>query len=109
MNHRIMEKICITTEHSASSYGRPILLIDGVAYGPGDEIDEPLRRAQKDGGLLDWLIDSPLQRDARTTLGLLGRPCLELASQTLTPAMRARIARWQRRRDAALSAFFDQL
>ena len=26
----------LTTEHSASSYGQPVLVIEGEAYGPGD-------------------------------------------------------------------------
>jgi hypothetical protein len=26
----------LTTEHSASSYGVPVLVLDGLAYGPGD-------------------------------------------------------------------------
>ena len=33
----------LTTDHASSSYGQPVLLIDGVAYGPGDTIDrQPL-------------------------------------------------------------------
>ena len=28
----------LTTEHSASSYGQPIMLVDGIPYGPADEI-----------------------------------------------------------------------
>ena len=28
----------LTTEHAASSYGRPALLLDGASYGPADEI-----------------------------------------------------------------------
>ena len=31
----------LTTEHSASSYGVPILLINGVAYGPLDIVNGP--------------------------------------------------------------------
>ena len=30
------ETLTLTTAHSASSYGRPVLVIDGDAYGPGD-------------------------------------------------------------------------
>ena len=29
----------LTTDHASSSYGQPVLLVDGVAYGPGDTID----------------------------------------------------------------------
>jgi hypothetical protein len=34
----------LTTEHSQSSYNQPVLLIEGIAYGPGDGdlyIDQP--------------------------------------------------------------------
>ena len=31
----------ITTEHAASSYGMPVLVIDGQAYGPGDILPNP--------------------------------------------------------------------
>ena len=26
----------LTTDHAASSYGQPVLVLDGEAYGPGD-------------------------------------------------------------------------
>jgi hypothetical protein len=26
----------LTTDHAASSYGQPVLVVDGVAHGPGD-------------------------------------------------------------------------
>lgn len=29
----------LTTEHSASSYGQPVLLVEGEVYGPGDLIE----------------------------------------------------------------------
>jgi len=31
-----MKKIALTTDHPSSSYGLPVLVIDGQAYGPGD-------------------------------------------------------------------------
>ena len=31
-----MDTIILTTNHSASSYGAPVMVIDGQAYGPGD-------------------------------------------------------------------------
>lgn len=34
----------LTTEHAASSYGRPVLVIDGQAYGPGDPVPSMHRR-----------------------------------------------------------------
>jgi len=32
-------EINLTTNHSASSYGIPIAVIDGIEYGPGDYIE----------------------------------------------------------------------
>lgn len=33
----------LTTDHSRSSYGQPVLLINGIAYGPADTINgQPL-------------------------------------------------------------------
>jgi hypothetical protein len=29
----------LTTEHAASSYGKPVLVLDGQAYGPEDMLD----------------------------------------------------------------------
>ena len=31
----------LTTEHSASSYGRPVLVYEGEAFGPGDVLEQP--------------------------------------------------------------------
>jgi hypothetical protein len=31
-----LDSITLTTAHAASSYGRPVLVIDGEAYGPAD-------------------------------------------------------------------------
>ena len=28
----------LTTEHAASSYGMPVLVVGGIAYGPGDQV-----------------------------------------------------------------------
>jgi len=30
----------LTTEHAASSYGMPVLVVDGAAYGPGDLLSD---------------------------------------------------------------------
>lgn len=35
-NEILTDTLVLTTEHSASSYGVPVLLIDGEPYGPGD-------------------------------------------------------------------------
>lgn len=32
--------VTLTTEHSASSYGRPVMIMDGNVYGPGDSIGD---------------------------------------------------------------------
>lgn len=42
----------LTTEHAASSYGQPVLVIDGEAFGPGDLLTLP------DGGMMvarEWV------------------------------------------------------
>ena len=28
----------LTTDHPSCSYGQPVLIIDGLAYGPGDHV-----------------------------------------------------------------------
>lgn len=35
-----LETLTLTTAHAASSYGRPVLVIDGEAYGPADMTPE---------------------------------------------------------------------
>lgn len=37
----------LTTEHAASSYGQPVLVIGGEAFGPGDILALP------DGGMIN--------------------------------------------------------
>ena len=36
----INKQYVLTTEHPASSYGQPVLVRDGIAYGAGDVIDD---------------------------------------------------------------------
>ena len=36
MTHPHSEDLTLTTEHSQSSYGMPVLVYQGTAYGPGD-------------------------------------------------------------------------
>ena len=44
----IKTRLILSTEHAASSYGRPVLVdMDGVAYGPGD-VEEVLRSDEAD-------------------------------------------------------------
>ena len=31
----------LTTEHAASSYGRPVLVYEGEAFGPDDVLEQP--------------------------------------------------------------------
>lgn len=38
MNVKLNDRLEITTEHPASHYGAGVLLIDGAAYGPCDEL-----------------------------------------------------------------------
>lgn len=34
------DTITLTTAHAASSYGRPVMVIAGVAFGPGDHMPD---------------------------------------------------------------------
>lgn len=36
----------LTTNHSASSYGQPVLLLDGIAYGPCDKTPNGMSAAR---------------------------------------------------------------
>lgn len=36
MMNEDLDTLTLTTAHAASSYGRPVLVIDGEAYGPAD-------------------------------------------------------------------------
>lgn len=38
----------LSTDHVASSYGRPVLVIDGTAYGPGDVLPSGQLAAEAD-------------------------------------------------------------
>jgi len=35
-----LTELTLTTEHASSSYGRPVLVVDGQAYGPGDRLPD---------------------------------------------------------------------
>lgn len=50
----------LTTEHNQSSYGIPVLVIDGDAYGPADPLPYPrpssLRGHKWNGAAAVWLV-----------------------------------------------------
>ena len=52
---RRSELIFLTTDHAASSYGIPVLLVYGKAYGPNDNLDSVLK--DKDRSIFDFLAD----------------------------------------------------
>ena len=54
---KLSDRISLTTERAESSYGIPVLVIDGTAYGRDDAWTQPLRDAQKSGDEFDRLID----------------------------------------------------
>lgn len=57
MDIKLADRIALTTEHAASSYGIPVLVIDGQAYGPAD-YGRALRQALYDpNDILNWLED----------------------------------------------------
>ena len=37
-NGKLLDVAQLTTNHAASSYGQPVLVLNGVAYGPADVI-----------------------------------------------------------------------
>jgi len=57
----------LTTEHVASSYGQPVLVLDGQAYGPGDEIPAPNSGTWAGSGLRTTIAHSYLHRDRTHT------------------------------------------
>ena len=49
----------LTDEHSASSYGLPVLVIDGVPYGPRDQYDGwPISRLLIDADAGEEVFDA---------------------------------------------------
>lgn len=38
--NRINKTVIVTDEHTASSYGIPVVVVDGVAYGDNDLVDD---------------------------------------------------------------------
>ena len=63
------KEIIITDEHSASSYGIPVAIVDGIAYGPADVLPIWLKDE------LAWLHESAAQTVASVALasGLSGK------------------------------------
>ena len=51
MNIKLSPRIALTTERAESSYGIPILVIDGAAFGPGDDYQIAFAAASMGG---DW-------------------------------------------------------
>jgi len=52
-------EIVLTTEHSSSSYGVPVLLVDGEPFGPSDTFPSHV-----EGSTAGDLIPSPSRLDA---------------------------------------------
>lgn len=59
MNINLAKNVALTTERAESSYGVPVLAINGVAYGSGDDFGAALRdELRKDfWPELSWLLD----------------------------------------------------
>ena len=51
MDNADVETITLSTAHAASSYGRPVLLIEGAAYGPADMTPAGVTGAQL---VMEW-------------------------------------------------------
>ena len=53
---KITDRIAFSTDRPEASYGIPVLVIDGAAYGPADEYGPALRAALADpADELNWL------------------------------------------------------
>lgn len=50
-------EIAFTTDHAASSYGVPVLVIDGGAYGPSDETPIELAGRTCGLGIVRYLVE----------------------------------------------------
>ena len=59
MNYKGHE-IELTTNHAASSYGIPVLVIDGEAYGPADETPMELAGRSSGLGIVRYLVEEGL-------------------------------------------------
>ncbi len=57
----------LATDHAASSYGIPVLVLDGVAYGPADALPVP------DPDPLAWLGGATAAEAVRNELGEVAR------------------------------------
>lgn len=58
MYFKLDEKIALTTDHSASSYGMPVLVVAGEVFGGGDDCTSAVRAAlDNPADELNWLLD----------------------------------------------------
>ena len=58
MKIELHPRISFTTEHAASSYGIPVLAVDGEAFGSGDECTNAVRAAlDNPADELNWLLE----------------------------------------------------
>lgn len=69
------DTLTLTTAHAASSYGVPVLVIDGQAYGPGDMTPAGVTAAellrQFYGRFMQFEYDAPVVEHARILEALL--------------------------------------
>ena len=70
----IGKDITITTDHAMSSYGQPVAVIDGVAYGPGDMLVEWGKWSRKDPQPV-WVIVNSAHTSYHTQSATAGSPC----------------------------------
>lgn len=91
-----IDTLTLTTAHAASSYGRPVLVIEGEAYGPADLTPAGVTGAElvnawaarfagqglQDGAAILSQLAGLTAPDRALLLGILGRLCeVEAAEQ----------------------------
>lgn len=67
MNIEINDGVSLTTDHSQSHYGFPVLLIDGIAYGPMDEVPDKMQLGGGTAATSGYWIAWRLNGDDDTT------------------------------------------
>lgn len=77
--------ITLTTAHAASSYGKPVLLLDGVAYGPGDMTPYGVTAAELVDAIAGEFCMRPSWAGASDYIAAL-RAIASVATGTLDPA-----------------------
>ena len=58
-------EVLLTTDHPASSYGIPVLVVNNQAYGPADKVQFSGRYAAAIA--VEWAIDRPIEDQVKAS------------------------------------------